>query len=368
MTKLSKQQLLLDLHVAFHEAKRHKSKKSYVAKFEENLDGNLSELCDELFERRYKPQPSTCFVIQRPKKREVFAAQFRDRIVHHLYFGYTHEMFERTFIEDSYSCIKGKGTDYGISRLRHHILGESENYTKRCYVQKIDIKGYFMHIDRERLLVIALSTIGKCERKCKSPESSIDFDFVRYLTKSIIENDCTENCIRISGKKEYEGLPEYRMMSRTPKNCGLPIGNLTSQLFSNVYLNELDNYVKRTLKAKHYGRYVDDAYIVSCDKAYLKDCVAKIEAFVKDGLGLELQKGKSVLRDVRYGVEFLGAFIKPFRTYVSNESLRRMRESASESRNHGKERMISSATSHCGVFSHYKAKNVGADFFVKHTI
>lgn len=129
--------------------------------FESQLDYNLNVLCDELMERTYVPGSSQCFIINDPKKREVFAAEFRDRIVHHLYYNMVHTMLERTFIQDSYSCIKGRGTHYGVRRLEHHIRSASCNYTQPCYVLKLDIKGHFMHIDRCLLLKIVLEDLGR---------------------------------------------------------------------------------------------------------------------------------------------------------------------------------------------------------------
>jgi retron-type reverse transcriptase len=145
---LTRQQLLLDLYQAFYDARRGKSSRSYVIKWEKNLKDNMELLCDDLFLRRYKPLPSKCFIIDYPKKREIFAAMFRDRIVHHLYFNYTHELFERTFIQDSYSCIKERGTHYGISRIRDFARKASENWQRPCYAIHLDIRGYFMHINR----------------------------------------------------------------------------------------------------------------------------------------------------------------------------------------------------------------------------
>ena len=135
--RLTYEQLLADLHTAYLDARRHKRRKHYQLCFEVRADMNLRELALELWERRYQPQPSSCFIITDPKKREVFAAEFRDRIVHHLYYNYTHEMLERTFIADTYSCIRKRGTHYGISRLERHIRRESRNYTMPCYVLKL---------------------------------------------------------------------------------------------------------------------------------------------------------------------------------------------------------------------------------------
>ena len=165
---------------------------------EAHAEVNLEQLCRMLWTRTYRPQPSCCFVITEPKRREVFAAQFRDRIIHHLYFNYTHLLYEATFIRDSYSCIEGRGTLDGILRLSHHIRQCSLNYTRECYVLKLDIRGYFMHIDRQRLLRICLSTLDRMATHRITKEAAaqyglpvndpprwkdvIDIDFVKWLT------------------------------------------------------------------------------------------------------------------------------------------------------------------------------------------
>lgn len=358
---LTREALLLDLHAAFQSAKRKKAAKPYVRVFEKNLDANINSLADDLINRTYQPEPSSCFVVQRPKKREVFAAQFRDRVVHHLYFNYTHKLFERTFIADSYSCIEGRGTHYGIERLKKHIRQESMNWQRDCYVMKLDIRGYFMHIDRQRLLEIATGTL----RKMAERVDGLDVDFLLWLTEQIVMLDPKTSCKIIGTAKEWEGLDKNKSLFYTPDGCGLPIGNLTSQLFSNVYLNELDQYCKRTLGCKHYGRYVDDAFIVSRDKEWLLSLVPQIRDFLKDRLHLELHMGKTHVIDVRRGVEFLGAYILPYSTYISNESLRRMKEQMEGMGNVSKESMYHSVNSWLGVLSHYDSFNIRCELFMK---
>ena len=358
---LTRETLLLDLHAAFQSAKRKKAGKPYVRVFEKNLDANINSLADDLINRTYQPEPSSCFVVQRPKKREVFAAQFRDRVVHHLYFNYTHKLFERTFIADTYSCIEGRGTHYGIDRLKKHIRQESMNWQRDCYVMKLDIRGYFMHIDRQRLLEIATGTL----RKMAGRVDGMDMDFLLWLTEQIVMLDPKTSCKIIGTAKEWEGLDKNKSLFHTSDGCGLPIGNLTSQLFSNVYLNELDQYCKRTLGCKHYGRYVDDAYIVSTDKEWLLSLVPKIRDFLKDRLHLELHMGKTQVLNVRRGVEFLGAYILPYRTYISNESLRRMMEQMEGMGNISNESMYHSVNSWLGVLSHYDSFNIRCELFMK---
>ncbi len=357
---LTREALLLDLHAAFQSAKRKKAGKPYVCVFEKNLDANINNLADDLINRTYQPEPSSCFVVQRPKKREVFAAQFRDRVVHHLYFNYTHKLFERTFIADTYSCIEGRGTHYGIDRLKKHIRQESRNWQRDCYVMKLDIRGYFMHIDRQRLMEIATGTL----RKMAGRVDGMDVDFLLWLTEQIVMLDPKTSCKIIGTAKEWEGLDKNKSLFHTPDGCGLPIGNLTSQLFSNVYLNELDQYCKRTLGCKHYGRYVDDAYIVSRDKEWLMSLVPQIRDFLKDRLHLDLHMGKTQVLNVRRGVEFLGAFVKPYRTYISNESLHRMMKQVAGIHTRNEETVMRAVNSWLGVLSHYDSFNIKSELFV----
>lgn len=369
MYTLTHDKLLFDLYTAFECARRHKSNKPYVRIFEKNLHKNLCELCDELFERTYVPQPSVCFIISKPKKREVFAANFRDRIVHHLYYNYTYNLFERTFIDDSYSCRVGKGIHYGIKRLDSHLRSESDNFRKNVYVLKMDIKGYFIHINRKILLDLVNSTLDRmCYRKCGIDGyrwcETVDFDFIRYLSKEIILLDPTKNCIFRSQKKQWGNLPKSKSLFSTDADCGLPIGNLTSQLFSNVYLNVLDQYIKRNLNAKHYGRYVDDFYVVSDDKVFLRSIIPHIKDFLKNTLALDVNQGKTKISTSNKGVEFLGAYVKPFRTYISKQCLKRIKEQLYEFDAHDTDKNIQHMiNSFSGVFNHHKSYNIRSELF-----
>lgn len=368
---LTREALMLDLYAAFICAKRHKTSKPYVLHFERNIKENIEELCEALWTRTYKPEPSTCFIIQRPKKREVFAAQFRDRIVHHLYYNYTHELFERTFIADTYSCIPGRGTHYGIQRMEQHIRQESHNWTLPCYAMNLDIRGYFMHINRRKLLELAILSLKKLRNHRVMNgdtmiwEDVIDFDFVEWLTEEIILLDPTDGCRKVGNDSEWEGVDPSKLMSNAPENCGVPIGNLTSQLFSNVYLNIFDQFIKRVMRFRHYGRYVDDSITISCERRRLLNAVPDIRHFLKTELGLDLHMGKLQIRDVRQGVQFLGAFIKPHRTYIANHSLNGIRREVEEIKHMGREAAWRSINSLLGVMSHYASYNLRRELFIQ---
>ena len=370
--RLTRDALMLDLYAAFICAKRHKAKKPYVLHFERNLKENIESLCDDLWTRRYKPEPSTCFVIQRPKKREVFAAQFRDRIVHHLYYNYTHELFERTFIQDTYSCIPGRGTHYGIERMEQHIRQESHNWQRPCYALKIDIRGYFMHINRCRLLDIATASLLKmADHQANGGvrwRDVIDIDFILWLTHEIVLLDPTDGCRHVGSPSEWDDVDASKLMANAPADCGMPIGNLTSQLFSNVYMNPFDQMVKRLLHFMHYGRYVDDSATISSDRQRLTDAIPVMRDFLKDELCLDMHMGKTQIIDVRYGVEFLGAFIKPYRTYICNRSLSRIRQEAADVRHMGRGQAFRTVNSLLGVMSHYSSYNLRREIFTQQHI
>lgn len=368
---LTFESLKLDLYGAFVCAKQHKANRSYVRVFESHLKRNIDSLARDLFNKTYQPEPSSCFIVERPKKREVFAAQFRDRIVHHLYYNYTHKLFERTFIQDSYSCIPERGTHYGIDRLEKHIKQESHNYQRECFVLKLDKRGYFMHINRNKLLEISLNSLEKMRfhkvqnGKKQTWDDIIDFDFIKWLTKEIVLLNPKDNCNIVGNLSSWDGLDKSKSLFHTPDGCGIPIGNLTSQLFSNVYLNVFDQFMKRELKCKHYGRYVDDSYVVSCDKKWLMSIVPKVREFLKSELGLDLHMGKLQVVSSKIGVEFLGSFIRPYRKYISNKTLARTRKNMQKLNHADGQAVFRSVNSFIGTLVHCKTYNIRKRLFVR---
>jgi len=313
MNTFSDKQLLYDLFQAYYDARKNKRNTINALNFEIDYERKLFQLYEEIKNRTYKVGPSICFVIFKPVQREVFAADFRDRIVHHLICNYIGPIFERLFIYDSYSCREGKGTSCGIKRLDHFIRSCSQNYSQDCYILKIDIKGYFMSMDRSILY-------QKIEKTLQRFSNTVDFDtdLVLWLVRRVVFNDPTKNCF-IRGKKEnWQGLPENKSLFCAGKNKGLPIGNLTSQLFGNVYLNDFDYFSKHYLGIKYYGRYVDDIVIAHQDKEYLKSIVPRLRRYLRNELSLEFHRDKTYLQCFSMGVNFLGVVIKPYRIYIRN--------------------------------------------------
>ncbi len=315
MFMISEKKLLYDLFQAYYDARRNKRSTINALKFEMYYEKNLFELYEEIKSGKYKISRSICFISFDPVQREIFAGDFRDRVVHHLIYNYVSPFFERLFIHDSYSCRIEKGTSYGIKRLDHFIRSCSRNYTQDCYILKLDIKGYFMSIDHSILYQKIKETLNRFREK-----SDFDVDLVLYLIHKIVFHDPTEHCIVKGEREDWAGLPKSKSLFYAGKNKGLPIGNLTSQLFGNVYLNDLDHFVKYRLGIRYYGRYVDDFVIVNSNKKYLKSIIPLLREYLQTHLLLELHPKKIYLQHFSKGVNFLGAAIKPYRIYIRNRT------------------------------------------------
>jgi hypothetical protein len=178
--------LMEKLYKAYREARKGKRRTVDEQRFEANLDLNIMTLCNQIMERIYHPSPGTAHIIHRPVIREIFAAPFQDRVVHHLIYDEVYPYLDARFIYDSYSCREGKGTLFGIYRLAHHIRSVSRNGARKAYIVKMDIKGYFMSLPREELLERALWWL-KRQYGCrfKTPE----YRMLKYLWTEVIMDD-----------------------------------------------------------------------------------------------------------------------------------------------------------------------------------
>ena len=315
-----------------------------------------------------------CFIIRDPVLREVFAASFRDRIVHHLLYNWLMPIFEPTFIYDSYSCREGKGTLFGIKRLEHHIRSCSDNYRKECHVLKLDIEGYFMNINRQRLYDMIA---GRLHEYASDPRTGFsvsggcrfDLSLALRLLSQVIFNDPVKGCYRKGRISDWKELPSSKSLFYAAPGCGLPIGNLTSQLFSNIYLSVLDDFVKRDLKFRHYGRYVDDFYIVGGSREELLSAVPQIRTFLSEVLGLRLHPRKIHLVPARKGVRFLGAVVKPYQRYIAPRCLSRSRAHVADVLTEESDpyRILSVLESYRGYSSHFRNSLVCAPVSVHET-
>ncbi len=230
---------------------------------------NIFLLHQELAAKTYRHSPYEAFNISDPKPRDIHKASVRDRLLHHAIYRKLYPFFDKKFIADSYSCRIGKGTHRAINRFRAFAYKESQNHTKTVWVLKCDVRKFFASIDQAVLLMI--------------------------LARHISDKDTFALLSEIIGS-----------FNSGNEGVGLPLGNLTSQLFVNVYMNEFDQFAKRKLRAKYYIRYGDDFVILSQDKEWLKSILPKINSFLSEKLCLILHPKKVSIRTIDSGVDFLG--------------------------------------------------------------
>lgn len=288
-----------ELVQAYFDCRASKRNSASALAFEERLEHNLLELDDELRAGTYRPGPSVCFVITRPKPREVWAAAFRDRVVHHLVYNRIADRFHRAFIANSCACIPGRGTLYAAKRLEAKVRSATENWSKPCLYLKADLANFFVSIDK-RILA------GLLAAKITEP-------WLRSLTMQILMHDPRPGCEVRGDAKQLALIPPHKSLFNQDAAHGLPIGNLSSQFFANVYLNELDQFVKHRLGARHYVRYVDDFVILDSSAEALNWMLAEITDFLPAHLGARLNPAKTIIQPVARGIDFVGHVIQPWR-------------------------------------------------------
>ncbi|MEX0877358.1 MAG: reverse transcriptase/maturase family protein [Candidatus Spechtbacterales bacterium] len=274
-----------NLHSAYLNARKGKRYKGQILNYSYNIEENLLNLQKELKNKTYKHGAYTEFTIHDSKKRQIKAAPFKDRIVHHALYSQIEPIFDKSFIYDSYACRKTKGTHKALKRLETFLRSISTSNPagvpdKDIYCLKCDISKYFKNVDHKTLFNLLKKKIS-----CKD---------TLWLLNEIIQSN-----------HESPGK-------------GMPIGNLTSQLFANVYLNELDQFVKHTLREKYYIRYMDDFLIPHKDKKHLHETKDKIQEFLSKNLELEFNPKKADVFPLKNGIDFLG-----YRIYGTHRLLRK---------------------------------------------
>lgn len=294
---------------AWREFVHGKRKKKDVLEFQEDLMENILSLHKSLKDETYKHSTYYAFKISDPKPRDIHKATVQDRLVHHAIYRVLYPFFDKKFIADSYSCRENKGTHKALNRFRVFAYKVSKNNTRTCWILKCDIRKFFASIDHVVLLQILA-------RQNIDPKTLI-------LIKKIVSS-----------------------FSSTAPNKGLPLGNLTSQLLVNIYMNEFDQFAKHTLKAKRYIRYADDFVIVSENKRWLENLIPKISGFLVEKLKLELHPNKLYLRTLSSGLDFLGWVNFPNHRILRTSSKKRMIRNLSGDRNEAR------IQSYRGLLSH----------------
>ena len=285
-----------NIYRAYLKCRKNKRNTINALKFEIEAEENIMRLERELKSRIYHPSRSILFAARKPKLREIFAADFRDRIVHHLLIEQLERIWEPAFIHDSFACRINKGTHKAALRLQTFLRRITLNGRTRAYFLQLDIKDFFTSIDKHILFNILI-------RKIHNPD-------IIWLIREVLFWDCTSSYILRGSESILKHIPASKSLFGKENMRGLPIGNLTSQFFANVYLNELDQFVKHTLKAPYYVRYVDDFVLLSRDRGELIRLRAQIEQFVQERLNIKLHPVRRKLLPVLNGIDFLGYIVR----------------------------------------------------------
>lgn len=264
-----------NLFQACSEFRKGKKKRKDLQVFERHLEDNLFTLQNTLQAKTYRHGDYQEFYVHDPKKRHIHKASVQDRVVHHLLYTYLYRLFNPKFIYDSYSCRLKKGTHKGVLRLEKFTRTVSQNYTNPCWALKLDIKKFFANVDHEILMELL-------KQKIADPD-------ILWLLANVIDSFHSE-----SGERK-----------------GIPLGNLTSQVFANIYMNELDQFIKHTLRVKYYLRYADDFVTLANNKASLEKLIDSIAKFLKNSLNLEFHPNKIIFRKLEWGIDLLGYIVLP---------------------------------------------------------
>ena len=286
---------------AYFDCRRTKRNTVNALAFEQDLERNLADLAGELQAGTYRPRPSICFVVTRPKHREVWAAAFRDRVVHHLLYNRIGPRFERSFIADSCACIPGRGTLYAAQRLEVKIRSVTANWQRPAFYLKCDLANFFVSIDKAVLWQQLAPRIHE--------------PWWQDLAHQVLFHDPRPDAVLQSTPALMAKVAPHKRLLRQSPAKGLPIGNLSSQFFANVYLDALDQFVKHRLRVRHYVRYVDDFVLLHESPQQLNAWLAAIAGFLL-GLGAELNPTKTILQPVARGVDFVGHVIRPWRRTI----------------------------------------------------
>lgn len=303
---------LRDIYGAYEICRTNKMNAASTIEFDIDYRENLQSLWRDINKRVYTPSRSIAFLVYKPRVREIFAANYRDRVVHHYIDIRLRPLIEKELVETTCNNRIGKGTSAAVSYLENAIRDVSENYTKDCYVAKMDMQGFFMSIRKSLIRDMAVAFT-------QEKYTGEDKEELIYLLDTSLMNHPEKNCILKTKWSEWKKLPKNKSLFFVDDGLGLTLGDLLSQLMANFFLNEFDHYIGE-LGFMHYGRYVDDFYIVHESKEKILEAIPLIREKLKS-IGVTLHPKKFYIQHYSKGVEFVGSVIKPGRTYVHNRTI-----------------------------------------------
>jgi RNA-directed DNA polymerase len=306
------------LYKAYQDCIKRKKNTANALKFEMNREKNLMKLLYDLQTGKYKISRHICFVVTHPSPREIFAADFRDRIVHHLLCNEVQHIFEQDFSPNSYANRKNFGTHKAVKKVKWYIQRGGKN-RQPLYFLKMDIKSFFRSIDKKILRDMFFKKIHSLHTSSSWKRE------VLWLANIIIFHNPTSNYFFKGKLSTRKLIPKEKSLMFGDQNKGLPIGNLTSQFFANVYMNQLDHFIEKDLMITRYARYVDDFVLFDESKERLKAIAKHISKFCENELNLTICVNKTILQKIEHGIDFLGYYLKPTHTLVRRKVVGRFK-------------------------------------------
>lgn len=346
---------------AYRRCLRRKRGTIDALRFECNAESECVRLWQDLNTGHYRPSRSIVFISNRPVKREIFGAAFRDRVVDTIFAEHMTPLLEEQYIDDNYSTRVGKGTLYGILRVEQMIRQCSDFYRRDCYVMKLDMQSYFMSLPKERVYEKFAHFISTHYHE---PDQALLLSLLR-----IIINDRPElHCVRNSARHQWDGLPRNKSLFHSDGRHGLPIGKIVSQMSALVFMDDLDHEIKALDKNIYYGHYMDDIIMVDQNPeflAWVRDEV--VDRWAKEN-GVRRHPRKMYLQHYAKGVLFTGGMVKQGRIYISRRTLGNWRTSIERYNRLAKsspdyvekhcEQFVATMNSYLGLTRHFAALNI----------
>lgn len=347
-----------EVYDAYYDCCKHKGSTPGCIEYQMNYIANNYQLYIDLNSMEYEISKSKAFCVTRPKLREVFCADFRDRIIHHLLAIKFTDILESEMTDKAYACRAGKGTDYGIADVKKEIERVSDNYTKEAWVLKCDLQGFFMSINRSLLYRLL-------EKVIMEKYHGDDIEWWLWLWKKVFLHDPTKNCVRVGDLSLWDKLPANKSLFTCGEGIGLPIGNPPSHILANLLMSAFDKWVlSRIGKSGGYGRYVDDFVVISRDKKLLLNILQESRNYLLEELGLTLHPRKVSLQRAASGVRFTGALIRPGRMLPNIRTIEHLYDvidkfgMMSDPKGEVLQRYVNRINSLMGALVHYNTYNI----------
>ena len=328
--QLTRDQLIDALFKSFFEVRKNKGRSMSQLEFEFDFEYRIFALADALLSRTYDPGEIEVYVGGRLGDREIFVSHFAHRVVGRMLYDWLVPVFEPMFIHDSFSGRKGKGVRQARERFERHLCACTQNWTRPAWVLKADIYGCYPSIERRLLHRKVLSAFDRGVRR-NGPggvpwSETLDADLIRYLLDITINRDPTRDCHLLVSPAKLRAVPAHKSLFRQEEGRGVAIGEVTTALYVNVLLNDFDQWVKRRLHCRYYGRYADDFYVADPSREHLAEVAAAMDAFLRDELHIRMHPEKTRIIPARHGTEFVGAYFKPWRQYARTPTVKQFRD------------------------------------------